>query len=183
MLTDQQTRKLAHLFRIYDHDGNGFVERDDFERVLRALAAARGWAAGHPRYERLRTLYLAQWQALAVGAIPAGSGRVPLPGWYALWNALLQAAYPERVAALCEVLFESMDADGDGAITLDESRSWFAAYAGDAAEADVVFPRCDLDGDGRMTRAEWLTLIEEFFFGSDPNAPGNLIFGRMKERT
>jgi hypothetical protein len=179
MLTDLQQRKLAHLFRLYDADGNGVVELADFERVLAALAAARGWGPGHPRYARLRELYLSQWQALAVGALPPGSGRIPPEGWIALWNAILQASYNERVAALCEVLFESMDADGDGWISLDESRQWFAAYTGDPAEADAVFPRCDLDGDGRVSRGEWLALVDEFFFGSEPDAPGNLIFGRL----
>jgi hypothetical protein len=37
----------------------------------------------------------------------------------------------------------------------------------------------DADGDGKVTRDELLKNVEEFFYGEDPNAPGNWLVGPL----
>jgi Ca2+-binding EF-hand superfamily protein len=174
MLTTLQTKKLEHLFHLHDENGNGFVERSDYERLVERFEARR--AIPDPA---LRGLWMKQWQAVAVGEDPRGSGQVPLDGWLALWNAVLQASFEERVLELTEHLFLGMDADGDGKITVQEQRTWFEVLGLDPTQAEEVFRRCDLNGDGYITRAEWVRHVEDFFFSDDPGAVGNDIFGKI----
>jgi Ca2+-binding EF-hand superfamily protein len=175
VLTALQTKKLEHLFHLHDENKNGFVERVDFERLVERFEARR---AGPPDPE-LRKLWMAQWQAIAAGEHPRGSGQVPLESWLALWNAVLQASFEDRVLSLVEHLFRGMDTDGDGEITSNEYRTWFEILGIDRAQSDEVFQRCDLDGDGHITKSEWLLLVEDFFFSDDPSAVGNDIFGKI----
>lgn len=178
MLSTFRRRKLSHLFHVYDVDGNGFVEVDDFERVIHVLAASRGWAVDGPAYARLRRAYMSQWQMIGVAAEPGEGGRVRPDAWLALWSGIVVASFDERLRTLTDLLFDCMDADGNHLISLDESRAWFAAH-GAPAEADHVFPACDLNGDGQISREEWEQLVEAFFFSDDPEARGNSIFGRL----
>ena len=85
------------------------------------------------------------------------------------------------MVALCEHLFAGMDADGDGQITAAENRGWFEVFGLDVAGAPAVFAACDLNGDGFISRDEWLQLVEQFFYSDDPKAPGNTLFGVLKE--
>jgi Ca2+-binding EF-hand superfamily protein len=173
-----RTKKLSHLFAVFDSDGNGVVEVDDFFRVLDVLAERRGWTLGTAPYKALRRVLMAQWQAVAVAADPPGSGVVKLDGWMRHWEALADAAYDAKVAPWVGQVFDSIDTDGDGALTLDECRDWFAAFLGKPEEADVVFPACDADKDGRIRKTDWEGLAREFFCSDDAKARGNVLFGR-----
>lgn len=179
MLSLIQQRKLTRLFRVHDLDGNGYVERMDYERLVDSVGRRRGWAADSTERAALRSRVLSQWAAICGAADPPGSGRVDLEGWLALWNSILQAAYEERVRGVAELLWETMDGDGDGRITREESHLWFEAYGLTADDAERTFTRCDRDGSGFVTRDEWLAQIDQFFLSMDPADPGNLFFGPL----
>ncbi|MCB9569580.1 MAG: EF-hand domain-containing protein [Myxococcales bacterium] len=177
MLSDLQIRKLTHLFHLHDANGNGFVERTDYERLVgRLLGQREREPAG---IGALREVWRSHWQEVSGGGPPQGSARVPLGAWIELWTAILEAGFGARVLGLCEHLFAGMDIDGDGKITADESRQWFEIFGLDPAGADATFAACDLNGDGFITRDEWIQLVDQFFFSDDPAAPGNLLFGAL----
>lgn len=180
MLSQIQERKLSRLFRVHDTDGNGYVERDDYERMIARIADGRGWPDRSPERDALRARVLVQWAAIAAGEDPPGSGRVPLDGWLALWNAVLQAAYETHVRGVSELLWDTMDRDGNGRITRDESRLWFDGYGLSSLAADQAFAACDLNGDGYVSREEWLVLVDQFFFSMDAADPGTLLFGPLE---
>jgi hypothetical protein len=180
LLSQLQQQKLTRLFHVHDANGNGYVERDDYEVMVRRIAEGRGWGADAPEHQSLRGRVLAQWAAIAAAADPPGSGRVRLDGWLALWNAVLQAAYDDRVRGVSELLWETMDTDGDGRITRQESGRWFEAYGLSPADAGVAIAACDLNGDGFVSREEWLVLVDQFFLSMNPADPGNLLFGPLE---
>jgi hypothetical protein len=181
MLSLLQQRKLAHLFRVHDTDGNGYVERDDYERMIARIADGRGWRDESAERSELRTRVLAQWAVIASAEQPLGSGRVPLEGWLALWNAVIEVSYEDRVWGVADLLWETMDRDGNGQITREESRCWFDAYGVKGDAADRTFAACDLNGDGYISRDEWRLLVEQFFYSMNPADPGNIVFGPLTE--
>ncbi|MEX2283985.1 MAG: hypothetical protein WEE89_15980 [Gemmatimonadota bacterium] len=62
-------------------------------------------------------------------------------------------------------------------MTLEEARSFYAAHGMDQDTADAVFARIDIDRDGFLTHAEVTDIVRQFYFSSDPQVPGNWLFG------
>jgi Ca2+-binding EF-hand superfamily protein len=176
MLHDLQKQKLIRFFRVMDRDGDGVLDPADFDRVAESLAAAHGWEAGSPEYERSKLMQRASWQRLEPNT---SAESVDLRRFLAYTSALLYnpGEYDQAVRAIAASTFDALDADGDDRITIEEQRQFYRAYGIDPALADRVFPTLDTNGDGYLSRAELEDVMSEFFFSADPRAPANLFFG------
>jgi hypothetical protein len=53
-----------------------------------------------------------------------------------------------------------------------------AAFGVSEPDARYTFGRIDADGDGEITLDEWLEALHQFWTSTDPDAPGNTLFGR-----
>jgi uncharacterized protein (DUF2141 family) len=71
------------------------------------------------------------------------------------------------------------DRDGDGKISRAEFAANLQAYGVAAPAAAEAFSHLDRDGDGFIDTDELLQNVEEFFYGDDPNAPGNWLVGPL----
>lgn len=177
MLSDVQKRKFSRLFALFDTDRNGCVDRADYERIAHSIAETGGHGPGSPRFVALTERYERAWEALNA---PDDLG-VNSEEWLAYHEKLLvtPGAYEDTLGVAVETVFDALDADGDGKITEDEWRQFFRAYSIDESLVDRCFPRFDLDRDGYVSRAEASDLVAQFYFSSDPDAPGNWLFGEF----
>ncbi|MFJ7146931.1 EF-hand domain-containing protein [Streptomyces sp. NPDC100445] len=73
-----------------------------------------------------------------------------------------------------------MDQDGDGEVDQTEFQQMFDSVAGvPGGDCAAVFAALDRDGSGALDRAEFHQAVTEFFYGENPNAPANHLFGRV----
>ena len=88
------------------------------------------------------------------------------------------AMYANLVRPLAEFAIDTFDTDGDGRISYDEMKAWYRCYriTDDAVVATAIL-HSDLDGDGYVTHDELVALFEQFYRSTDPDAPGNWLFG------
>lgn len=187
MLSDLQRRKLTHKFRIFDLDGDGWIEASDFRGVVDRLARLRGWEEGSEPVESLRAEYAEFWKALAAMAEPREPDRIDLDDWLDYYGAALdferEISGPDHVTctprSTMGLVFDVLDRDGDGAISRREYREFCRAYRIELPAKGDTFSRLDRDGDGRITRSEMLDLVSDFYFSDDPQAPGNRLFGSI----
>lgn len=176
MLTDLQKRKLTRMFTVFDTNRDGILEEADYLGCADNLAAARGQAADSPGRAELRARYQFVWKNLST----ATGGRPVTPETFLRFNDTLlgdMANYQRNIAALVDSAFKTLDADGDGKVTLEEYRVYLRAHGLDEELAPEIFPRLDLNGDGHLSVEEVTKLIHQFYYSDDPSAPGNLIFG------
>jgi len=189
-LGELQRRKLEHMFRRIDADGDGVIGRDDFEGHAVALVGLRGIPAGTVAAEAIRGPITGWWERISMSITPDGvtgdSERCDLDAWLAFWRTWLAAIMAdaalgggpalEQMKATTVSTFAALDADGDGHVSAAEYDAWLSAW-GRRVKGGRSFEIMDEDGDGLLTRAQVVRLLKEFFLTNDPEAAGNHLFG------
>lgn len=174
-------RKLTRYFEVHDLDGDGRIGLADFERVVENLRSRRGLAADAASVEALRSAYRSFWSSLRESADTDGDGEVDLGEWLAHWERVLgdDRRYQREVADIVRRLFALFDQDGTAAIEADEFCDFHAAHGLSPAFARTVFVDLDHDGDGAVDWEEFLEMAHAFYLGTEPDAPGNRLFGPL----
>ncbi|MEU9105510.1 EF-hand domain-containing protein [Streptomyces xanthophaeus] len=172
-------RKIRGMFAAFDVNGDGYLQRDDFE----ALAVRWGRLPGvEPETElraRVEAVVMGWWEELLAAADADHNGKVDIDELFAVVDRL--PAMREAVTATADTLFDAVDENGDGRISRTEHRRLIETWHGRSIDTDEVFELLDLDGDGHLSRPEFATLWSQFWLSDDPAEPGNLVCGRIPD--
>ena len=184
MLGELQTRKLERKFHIFDANGDGYVQRDDFDLIIANLLALRGLSADSEAGKAVSAQYEDYWQTLQQFADVNQDQQVNLEEWMTYHAAALDF---EQVLAtegeegnlrpFAEVLFQMLDANDDGQISGDEYCEFLQAYKVDEGTARQTFEHLDPQGLGYLTLDQLFTLVDQFYGSNEPDAAGNWLFG------
>jgi hypothetical protein len=74
-------------------------------------------------------------------------------------------------------IFDIIDRDADGQITLQDYVLYFKAWGLEEDLAQGAFSHIDLSGDGRVSRSSFVQFSSNFFISDDPALPGSQLFG------
>ncbi|MFC5052243.1 EF-hand domain-containing protein [Saccharothrix xinjiangensis] len=173
MASDLQRKKTSVVFTAMDVNGDGFLERADFEALTDRWAGIRGEAGS----DRLRELMMRWWEALHAASDENSDRKVTLDEVLLAVDNL--GTMLDLVVATAESMFEAVDEDGDGEISAEEYGRMIHAWTGDDAPTDAGFARLDLNGDGHISKAEFAGHWVEFWAGDDADAPGTYVFGEV----
>lgn len=179
MLSETMKKKLTNQFHVRDLDNDGYVEREDWEQCARNLAAMRRWKTGSPEYEEIVSKHVRIWTTFWEPADLDSDGKVELDEYLKLADKQRQGGAFATVVVLelFGAIFDTIDRDGDGQITLQDYRLYFKAWGLDKKLAKQTFLRLDLSGDGRLSRSIFIQFGSNFYLSDDPNMPGNWLFG------
>lgn len=182
-LTELQKRKLMKLFCMYDAKNLGVLKLSDFEQLAQRLADLRGWKANTPAYEETLNRYvLLQWnriRALIQQKLNRlHSNHIRLEDWLAYYDIVLNdKTYQDELMMLPEAVFNVVDVDESGLLDKREWADLFRVYNIPVIYVEETFNRIDVDGDGVLSKEEVLSMIQDFLYSSDPDKPGNYMFG------
>jgi Ca2+-binding EF-hand superfamily protein len=177
-LSEFRARKLARLFKVYDHNKDGLLQLEDYMGIATALAKVKGKDSGSAEHEALKAAYTRVWESLGkAGAVK--DGNVTLEGWTSFCSNMLSSpdSYDRMVNSIGLLATQAVDDDADGIITAANWESFFKAFRITDSPARDSFSRIDLDKDGKLTKAEVLTTLRDFFYSEDAQSPGNWFFG------
>ncbi len=182
MLSELLRKKYTHLFNILDADGNGVLEKEDNVAYAKRGAEIRGLGEDSPAYQTALEYSNARWEKLQAVADKNADGVVSLDEYLHFVETDLQRAKEKgELSTIKEEwagVFDMLDIDGSGEITLEEYRIGMQMIGVEKSiDIEENFKRLDIDGDGVVSRAEAMQRIAEFYFGDDPDAPGNYLFG------
>jgi Ca2+-binding EF-hand superfamily protein len=172
---DLRQRKLTRMFSLYDRNGDGYVERGDYERVAQGFARVAGVASGSPEYLILEGAFIGFWKRLAQMSDQNEDGRVSLAEYLASHSQTVRAS--DAVMRITDTLIALTDRDRDGKVSRVEFTNNLLAYDMSPEDAATAFDHLDRDDDGYLTRDELLKNVDEFYGSDDPEAPGNWLAG------
>jgi Ca2+-binding EF-hand superfamily protein len=171
--SDLQRKKTSIVFAAMDVNGDGFLERADFEALTNRWVDIRGVDA----QERLRDIMMGWWDALRSASDQDRDDKVTVDEVLSVVSNL--GTMLDLVVATAESMFEAVDEDGDGAVSAPEYARMIRAWTGNDTPTDGVFARLDLDGDGTISKQEFVSHWVEFWAGDDADAPGSHVFGEV----
>ncbi|UAK31539.1 EF-hand domain-containing protein [Nocardia asteroides] len=178
------TRKLERRFETFDFDGDGRIERSDFESSARAVAAEFGHEPDSPAAHQLLQLSLQLWGRLAsVGDVDI-DGSVDLAEYkqaFAEGLLVTEESFDQGYRPFLSAIMAIADGDGDGKLNAEDYARWTGALmhlpAGDARE---IHRRLDTDGDGFVTTEDLLQAIHDYYFDENPEGVGSWLLGKLR---
>jgi Ca2+-binding EF-hand superfamily protein len=165
VMATTQSNRLEERFRLWDRNGNGVIERSDFEREADDIIARLG-AQSTPQADKLKQTYLGMFDRLAEAA---GSARMSRAEFLSAAEQEIiskgDAGFSAVVRPTIEAIVEILDRDGDGEVSPPEMHGWFAAIGLDGEIADRAFRDLDTDGSGRLSVDELVDAVRDYHLG------------------
>ncbi|GHH60099.1 hypothetical protein GCM10017774_84070 [Lentzea cavernae] len=157
-------------FEKWDADGDGLIDRADYEAEARRIVAAFGESLNSGRgravMEALVELHRRQAEAAGVGPRGAMNQREYLAANQALMFGRGDEGFDELLRPAISAIADLCDTDRDGLVSRVELRRWLGSAVGlSDADSDAAFDRIDLDGDGALTVDELVIAVREFHYG------------------
>lgn len=179
MLTELQTKKLTYFFHTFDADKNGFLEKSDFDKIVKGFAEAYNITQGSETYQYISSTYAKRWDDLSKKADTNADNKVSLDEWLSSQDKLLNDSKSDFLwLRIASMFLEIQDVDKDGSISVEEYKTMYKIHGiGNESLAAEIFAKLDFDGDGKISKNDAMNLVADFYLSDNPQAPGNLFFG------
>ncbi|KOU77665.1 calcium-binding protein [Streptomyces sp. MMG1533] len=166
MVSSEYERRIAARFATFDQDGNGYIDREDFNVAAKALLTEFGTAA---RSDKGQALYLgaeAFWQGMAGIADRDGDQRITREEFVGGAVKRLRDN-PEGFAEIARPFLHAAlavaDPDGDGAATVEDTARVLGILGVPQDIARAAATALDTDADGKVGETEIVTAFARYF--------------------
>ncbi|WP_026403133.1 EF-hand domain-containing protein [Actinomadura rifamycini] len=165
VMATKQENRLEERFRLWDNNGNGTIERADFEREADEIIARLG-AQGTPAADELKDAYLGMFDRLSAAA---GSGTMSRHQFLEVAETEIigkgDAGFAEVVKPTIQAIVKVLDKSGDGEVSPAEMHGWFAAIGLSPEVADTAFRQLDTDNSGKLSVDELVDAVRDYHLG------------------
>ena len=182
-LTEKQRafhlKKMLTRYKRLDLNHDGFTSREDYE-----LMATKLQEYGRLDEKRAELSRNAFKNIADVVGLKAG---VKIPVEEAARNLSQEIETMEvskkqtMLKATHNRMFDAVDLNKDGYISLDEFKIYFQIIAPDISDAEMIhsFNTIDEDKNGEISRDEFIVAASEFFFGYEETEISKAFFGPL----
>lgn len=166
MVSTEYEGRIAARFAGFDQDGNGYIDREDFNAATKAVLAEFDTAARSDKGQALYVGAEAFWQGMAGIADRDGDQRITREEFV---NGAVKRLRdnPDRFGEIARPFLHAAlavaDTDGDGAATVEEAVRVLRALGVPDGVAAVAAAALDTDADGRIGETEVVTSFARYF--------------------
>ncbi len=169
MSNSVQEQRLRHRFEMWDKNGDGTIDRSDWEGEAKRILLAFGESENSPKSLALSKAYLGMWEYLAADPGVGYDGALSFAQFKdAAEKQLLdrgQAGFDQVLRPTISAIADLCDTDGDGQVSPQEFRRWIRAIGSDESTADAAFQRIDANGDGQLSVEELIQAVHRYHSG------------------
>ena len=183
MLSEIQQKKINHLFQILDTNKNGSLQLDDFthvsEKIIKCLKIEIGSRKGKLIETKANRLFI----QLLIDTHQSELS-ISLRDWMKFFEKEIlsekQGSLDGYIHRTTFHIFSLFDLNADNKISMEEYANMWSIYGIPKGECTEIFNLLDENGDSVISSQEIINGLNDFFISSDPNAPGNFIFGHWE---
>jgi Ca2+-binding EF-hand superfamily protein len=171
--------KMRTRFRRLDVNKDGFISWEDFEFMASKLLEYSKIGEEHAESTRKAFTLVADNIGLKPGV------KTPVEEAAKEASRKMLSMTPEKQLAVLHsghnALFDAMDLNKDGHISLEEFKVYFQIIGPDISEAEVThsFNTIDKNKNGEISREEFLTAAFDFMFGVEETEISKVFFGHL----
>ncbi|MFJ9816716.1 EF-hand domain-containing protein [Streptomyces sp. NPDC101151] len=166
MVSTEYERRIAARFATFDQDGNGYIDREDFNAAAKALLAEFTVPARSDKGQALYAGAEAFWQGMAGIADRDGDQRITREEFVTGAVKRLRDN-PDRFAEIARPFLHAAlavaDPDADGHATLTDTVRVLRVFHVPEGTARATATALDSDGDGRISEAEIVPAFARYF--------------------
>ncbi|MEU6389573.1 EF-hand domain-containing protein [Streptomyces sp. NPDC046939] len=171
MRTEAVTR-VKLVFTLFDADGNGVLEADDFTLMSDRVAAAVP-DADQARTQAMRASFRRYWETLARELDTNRDGRIT----YEEFQACVLS--PERFSGAVDEFASAFsrfgDVDGSGTVTRPVFIGMMRGVGFDRANIEALFDAFGPDADDRIRTDVWEAEIKNYYAPDKGGVPADLL--------
>ncbi|MFD0201556.1 MULTISPECIES: EF-hand domain-containing protein [Saccharothrix] len=170
MSTAVTSDRLKKRFEKWDVDGNGLIERSDYEAEAHRIIAAFGEDPKSPQARALIDAYVSMYEFLATKAGVGANGSMTEDQFLGVVEAQVfaegDAGFNRVIRPTVAAMVGLCDTDGDGEVSPSEFRKWLEAIGVDASSAVESFRTIDTNSSGTLTVEELVAAVRAYHFGA-----------------
>ena len=176
MSSDLLNRKIGRHFDLIDSNGDGKIDRADFDEIVARFSQEFNQQPGSPKHRALNDAYAALWEGMRESMDVDKDGSVSREEYVRGLESNAAASYQRYLAPLAKAMIDFCDIDGDGRINVEELAGIHRSLGMGDHDHDAALRDLDRDNDGYVSEAELTVAVRDYF--TDDKQGGNL-FGRV----
>lgn len=170
MATAVQEKRLQERFDLWDVNGDGTIDKSDWEAEARRILRGFGEPEDSPKANALMKAYLGMWDYLSTKAGVGSNGALTPDQFRQVADEHILkdsgAGFGRAVQPTITSILKLADTDGDGEVNQQEFRRWIQAIGADPSVADESFRRIDTDGSGQLSVHELVQAVKDYHLGN-----------------
>ncbi|WP_234307496.1 MULTISPECIES: EF-hand domain-containing protein [unclassified Streptomyces] len=164
-----QEERLQRRFELWDRDGDGRIDRGDWEHEARRILASFDESPTSDKGRALLDAYVGMWNYLAGHAQLGPNGSLDRQKFQDLADRQILArgrsGFDEVVRPTITSILNLCDKDGDGQVSPKEFKLWIKATGADESTADTAFRAIDANNDGQLSVEELVQAVHKYHAG------------------